>query len=137
MFSSNNPLRVAVYGSELSVTGRGVGLWTTGYQGTLTAAGATPVFLKPASGSRPWGEILDGFVGVVACGHHQGGKMGDIESLCLWCREHRFPLLTIDKALLAMNSAFGGLNYNDLRAKCPKRSSTAIPRSPVCATPST
>jgi putative glutamine amidotransferase len=120
VFSSNSPLRVAVYGSEVQTKGRGVGLWTSGYEGTLTAAGAAPVFLKPASGSRPWGEILDGFVGVVACGHQQGGKMGDIESLCLWCREHRFPLLTIDKALLAMNSAFGGLNYNDLAHEMPE-----------------
>ena len=46
--------------------------------------------------------------------------MGDIESLCLWCREHRFPLLTIDQALLAMNSAFGGLNYNDLSREMPE-----------------
>lgn len=119
MFNSTNPLRVAVYGSEVQTKGRGVGLWTSGYHGTLTAAGAEAVFLKPASGSRSWGEILDGFVGVVACGHHQGGKMGDIESLCLWCREHRFPLLTIDQALLAMNSAFGGLNYNDLSREMP------------------
>jgi hypothetical protein len=120
VFSSNNPLRIAVYGSEVQTKGRGVGLWTSGYHGTLTAAGATPVFLKAATGSRSWGEFLDGFVGVVACGHHQGGKMGDIESLCLWCREHQFPLLTIDKALLAMNSAFGGLNYDDLAREMPE-----------------
>ena len=46
--------------------------------------------------------------------------MGDIESLCLWCRENRFPLLTIDNALLAMNSAFGGLNYNDVAREMPE-----------------
>ena len=46
--------------------------------------------------------------------------MGDIESLCLWCRQHRFPLLTIDHALLAMNSAFGGLNYSDLPREMPE-----------------
>jgi putative glutamine amidotransferase len=46
--------------------------------------------------------------------------MGDIESLCLWCRQHRFPLLTIDQALLAMNSAFGGLNYGDLAREMPE-----------------
>jgi putative glutamine amidotransferase len=46
--------------------------------------------------------------------------MGDIESLCLWCREHRFPLLTIDHALLAMNSAFGGLNFTDLAREMPE-----------------
>jgi putative glutamine amidotransferase len=118
--NSNIPPRIAVYGSEIKTKGRGVGLWTSGYHGTITAAGAEPVFLKPATGSRSWGEILHNFVGVVACGHDSGGKMGDIESLCLWCREHRFPLLTIDKALLAMNSAFGGLNYNDLSREMPE-----------------
>jgi putative glutamine amidotransferase len=120
VFSSNNPLRIAVYGSEVKTKGRGVGLWTSGYHGTLVAAGAEPVFLKPATGNKPWGEILNGYVGVVVCGHEPPGKMGDIESLCLWCRERRFPLLTIDKALLAMNSAFGGLNYNDLAREMPE-----------------
>jgi putative glutamine amidotransferase len=46
--------------------------------------------------------------------------MGDTESLCLWCREHRFPLLTIDQALLAMNSAYGGLNFTDLPREMPE-----------------
>ncbi len=122
MFTSDNPLRIAVYGSEITLKGRGVGLWSTGYQGTLVAAGAEPVFLKPACGGKSWGEILHGFAGVVACTFDSAtpGKMGDIESLCLWCREHRFPLLTIDQALLAMNSAFGGLNYNDLSRELPE-----------------
>ena len=122
MFSTNHPLRIAVYGSEITTKGRGVGLWTSGYHGTLTAAGAEPVFLKPASGGESWSEILHGFGGVVACSFEHGipGKMGDIESLCLWCRQHRFPLLTIDQALLAMNSAFGGLNYGDLSREMPE-----------------
>jgi putative glutamine amidotransferase len=122
VFSTNNPLRIAVYGSEIKIKGRGVGLWTCGYHGTLTAAGAEPVFLKPACGGESWGEILHGFGGVVACSFEHGipGKMGDIESLCLWCRQHRFPLLTIDQALLAMNSAFGGLNYGDLSREMPE-----------------
>lgn len=120
MFSSDNPLRIAVYGSEIKIKGRGVGLWNTGYHGTLVAAGAEPVFLKPACGGKPWGEILDGVLGVVACGFDDGGKLGDIESLCLWCRSHRFPLLTIDNALLAMNAAYGGLNFNDLSREMPE-----------------
>jgi putative glutamine amidotransferase len=122
MFSSDNPLRIAVYGSEIKVKGRGVGLWNTGYHGTLVAAGADPVFLKPNCGGKSWGEILHNFAGVVACGFDSStpGKMGDIESLCLWCREHRFPLLTIDHALLAMNSAFGGLNFTDLAREMPE-----------------
>jgi len=122
MFSSDNPLRIAVYGSETKTKGRGVGLWTSGYHGTLVAAGAEPVFLKPNCGGESWGEILHGTAGVVVCGFEQStpGKMGDIESLCLWCRSHRFPLLTIDNALLAMNAAFGGLNYTDLAREMPE-----------------
>jgi len=61
MFSSENPLRIAIYGSEGKTKGRGVGLWTSGYHGTLTAAGAEPVFLKPACGGESWGEILHVF----------------------------------------------------------------------------
>src|SRR5262245_66201264 len=113
MFTTNNPLPIAVYGSEIKTKGRGVGLWNTGYHGTLIAAGAEPVFLKPNNGGESWGEVLEDVYGVVACGfeHHTPGKLGDIESLCIWCRSHRFRLLTFDTALLAMNSAFGGLNY--------------------------
>lgn len=122
MFSSDNPLRIAVYGSEIKTKGRGVGLWTSGYQGTLVAAGADPVFLKPACGGESWDEILDGMMGVVACGfeNNASGKFGDIESLCLWCRSHRFPLLAIDNGLLAMNAAFGGLNFTDLPREMPE-----------------
>src|ERR1043165_8097773 len=122
VFSTNNPLRIAMYGSEISLKGRGVGLWAAGYKGCLTAAGADPVFLRPATGAVSWGEILRGFAGVVACGFDNStpGKLGDVESLCLWCRSHRFPLLTIDQALLAMNSAFGGLNYMDLPREVPE-----------------
>jgi putative glutamine amidotransferase len=122
VFASTNPIRIAVYGSEIKTKGRGVGLWAAGYHGALTAAGAEPVFLKPACGGKSWPEILHGFAGVVACAFDNStpGKMGDYESLCLWCRERRFPLLTIDHALLAMNAAFGGLNYDDLAREVPE-----------------
>ena len=122
MFSSKDPVRIAVYGSEIKQKGRGVGLWNTGYHGTLTAAGAEPVFLKPATGSESWGEILRGTAGVVACGFDTStpGKAGDMESLALWCRSHRFPMLAIDQGLLAMNAAFGGLNYTDLPREFPE-----------------
>jgi putative glutamine amidotransferase len=120
VFETDNPLRIAVYGSEIKNKGRGIGLWEAGYHGALTAAGAEPVFLKPACGAESWDEILLGFGGVVVCSFETPGKMGDIESLALWCREHRFPLLTIDQALLAMNSAFGGINYGDLSREMPE-----------------
>jgi len=71
MFETKDPLRIAVYGSENKTKGRGVGLWNTGYQGTLVAAGADPVFLQPAAGDEPWDEILDGYKGVVVNGFDQ------------------------------------------------------------------
>lgn len=122
MFNTTSDCRIAVYGSEIKTKGRGVGLWSAGYKSTIIAAGAEPTFLKPACGGRSWSEILHNYVGVVACGFDDStpGKMGDIESLCLWCREHRFPLLAIDQGLLAMNSAFGGLNYGDLPREMPE-----------------
>lgn len=122
MFTPNPDLRIAVYGSEVKKAGRGVGLWAAGYPGAITAAGANPAMLPPAAGDESWDEVLDGFHGVVVCGFHQAdpAKMGNVESLCLWCRQHRFPLLAIDQGLLAMNAAFGGLNYNDLPRELPE-----------------
>ncbi len=122
MFTPNPNLRIAIYGSEVKKQGRGVGLWAAGYQGAINAAGATPAFLPQAAGDESWDEVLDGFHGVVVCGfeHADPSKMGDVESLCLWCRQHRFPLLAIDRGLLAMNAAFGGLNYGDLAREHPE-----------------
>jgi putative glutamine amidotransferase len=113
-------IRVAVYGSEIAVPGKGIGLWSSGYQATITAAGATPVFLKPARGDRPWDEIIDGCDGVVVCGFDRGPtKHGDLEALCTWAKERRFPILGIDRGMLAMNAAYGGLNYDDLPRELP------------------
>jgi gamma-glutamyl-gamma-aminobutyrate hydrolase PuuD len=122
VFPTNPNLRIAVYGSEVRATGKGIGLWAAGYQGALTAAGAAPTFLPAATGAEPWNEVLEGFHGVVVATYTKAtpGKMGDVESLCLWCKQHRFPLLAIDQGLLAMNSAFGGLNYQDLPREVPE-----------------
>lgn len=122
MFSPNSDLRIAIYGSEIKTKGRGVGLWSAGYKATIAAAGAEPTFLKAACGGKSWSEILRNYHGVVACGYDNAtpGKMGDIESLCLWCREHRFPLLAIDQGMLAMNAAFGGLNFTDVPREMPE-----------------
>ena len=122
MFTPNPNLRVAVYGSEVKKAGRGVGLWAAGYQGAIAAAGANATLLDQAAGDEPWGEVLEGFHGVVVAGFHQAdpAKMGDVESLCLWCKQHRFPLLAIDQGLLAMNAAFGGTNYGDLSREMPE-----------------
>jgi putative glutamine amidotransferase len=122
MFDADSTLRIAIYGSEVHRNGRGIGLWATGYEGAITAAGAVPTFLAPASGAEPWDEVLDNYHGVVVNGFGQdnAAKMGDAESLCLWCKQHRYPLLAIDQGLLAMNAAFGGLNYTDLARELPE-----------------
>jgi putative glutamine amidotransferase len=122
VFTPNPNLRIAVYGSEVKKAGRGVGLWAAGYAGAITAAGANPTMLPQATGAESWGEILGGFHGVVASGFEPAdpAKMGDVESLCVWCKRHRFPLLAIDQGLLAMNTAFGGTNYTDLSREMPE-----------------
>src|SRR5215510_14486260 len=111
MFSTPSTTHVAVYGSEIKLLGRGVGLWSVGYQATIVAAGAAQVFLTPSTGKQTWGEMLHGCKGVVVCGHDQGGKAGDMESLAVWCRQHKYPILAIDRGLLALNAALGGANY--------------------------
>ena len=122
MFNNPSPtLRIAVYGSEIDLPRRNIGLWHSGYQGFITAAGATPVFLKAAIGDRPWDEIIDDCIGVVVCGFNQGPtKHGDMESLCQWAKASRFPILGIDRGLLALNAALGGLNYEDLPRELPE-----------------
>ena len=69
MFSTPSALRIAIYGSEVNTAGRGVGLWSIGYKGAITAAGATPVFLEPSTGDQTWGEMLEGCKGVVVSTH--------------------------------------------------------------------
>jgi putative glutamine amidotransferase len=114
-------VRVAIYGSEVGIPGKNIGLWASGYKGAVVAAGATPVFLKPAHGDKPWDEIIDDCGGVVVCGFEHGPtKHGDMESLCSWAKERRFPILAIDRGLLAMNAAYGGLNYEDLPRELPE-----------------
>jgi putative glutamine amidotransferase len=122
MFSSpSSAVRIAIYGSEIGQPRRTIGLWSSGYQGFVSAAGATPVFLKPAHGDRSWDEVLDDCGGVIVCGFDRGPtKHGDMESLCQWTRANRFPILAIDRGLLALNAALGGLNYQDLSRELPE-----------------
>ncbi len=120
---TNTPsVRIGIYGSEVSPSkARGVGLWSAGYQGTLTAAGAEPVFLKRGSGNERWEEILHDVQGVVFSGSFaQSPHKFTEEGLCLWCREKRLPLLAIDQGLLTLNLAFGGLNHQDLCRELPE-----------------
>ena len=114
-------IRIAVYGSEIGQPGRNIGLWASGYQGSIIAAGATPVFLKPAHGDRSWDEILEDAGGVVVCGFDRGPtKHGDLESLCSWCRANRFPVLAIDHGLHVLNVAHGGTVHQDLPRDLPE-----------------
>src|SRR5207302_877283 len=120
MFSTPSPVRIAVYGSEVNTPGRGVGLWSIGYKGAVTAAGATPVFLEPSGGRQTWNELLDGVKGVVLCGFEASTQQGDLESLCVWCKQRKFPILAIDRGLLALNAALGGVNYSDVSRELPE-----------------
>jgi putative glutamine amidotransferase len=121
MQSSLPLVRIGVYGSEIAASGRGVGLWAPGYHNTLTAAGAQPVAIPQATGDETWDEIFDSVQGIVLCGFRNrfGMSHGDEESMCLWCRHRRVPLLAIDQGMLALNSAFGGSNYLDLAREFP------------------
>src|SRR4051794_6815126 len=121
MFSAPSALRIAIYGSEVHTQGRGVGLWSIGYKAAVTAAGATPVILKPSMGGHTWGELLEGCKGVVVCGFDESAKrQGDMESLCVWCKQRKFPILAIDRGLLALNSSLGGANYENLARELPE-----------------
>ena len=106
MFTANPNLRIAVYGSEVKKAGKGVGLWAAGYQGAIAAAGGNATLLAQAAGDESWAEVLEGFHGVVVAGFHNTDttQMGDVESLCLWCKQHRFPLLAIDRGLRYLDS---------------------------------
>ena len=120
MFSTPSPTRIAIYGSEVSTQGRGVGLWAIGYQGAVTAASATPVFLEVPTKKLSWSHLLDGFKGVVVCGFPQAERQSEMESLCQWCKQRKFPILAIDNGLLALNAALGGNNYTNLPRELPE-----------------
>lgn len=116
-----SPVRLAVYGTNRTTPGRGVGLWDSGYTNFIHAADATPVYLKPNKGDKPWDEILKGCHCVAVTGHENvpHAKGGDLESLCQWAKKHKFPLLAIDNGMLSLNASFGGLNYTDLARELP------------------
>ena len=120
--AATSPVRLAVYGPEISVPARGVGLWSAGYKSCIIAADATPVFLKQNRGDRSWGEIVHGCHGIVVVGFEptREGANGDAESLCQWAKKHKVPMLAIDNGMLAMNASFGGLTYFDLPRELPE-----------------
>ncbi len=123
MFATpTSPIKLALYGSDRTTPGRGVGLWDSGYTNFIHAADAHPVFLKQNRGDRSWDEVLRGVHGVIVTGYdgQPHAKGGDLESLCLWAKKHKFPLLAIDNGMLSLNASFGGLNYADLARELPE-----------------
>ena len=100
MFQSNkatSTIRVGIYGRDVAINGRNVGLWPSGYRGALEASGATPVLLPQNNGGDSWSEVLEGLCGVVFPGFERDlTKQGDGESLCHWCQRHKFPILAVD-----------------------------------------
>src|SRR2546425_11318439 len=122
MLKLHTPMRIGIYGSELTAPGRGVGLWAPGYHNTLTHAGAQPVVVRQSTGNETWDEVFEGTQGIVLCGFRgkHGLVNGDEESLCLWCRNRRMPLLAIDQGMLALNTALGGTNHVDVGREVPE-----------------
>lgn len=108
-------IRIAIYGKDMPPIAKGVGLWPSGYDGALSAAGAVPVRLEENEDDT-WTEILRDFQGIVLA----GGGLGREEQLCVWCKDHAFPILAIDQGLLSLNLALGGTNYEDLPKELPE-----------------
>jgi len=119
--STSSAVRVGIYGRDVGVSGRNVGLWPSGYRGALDASGAQPVLLEPNTGGEAWSEILEGLCAVVFSGFDRNSaRQGDGESLCHWCQRHQLPILAIDQGLLVLNQAFGGTIFNDLSREMPE-----------------
>jgi putative glutamine amidotransferase len=125
MLAADNPtFRVAIYGPEEALTNesRGCNLWPLGYAAALTAAGAAPVQLSEPASKCSWGEVLRDIDALVWTGRYRPDLTltSNEERLCRWCRKHRLPLLAVDEALHALNSAFGGTLHLDLSRERPE-----------------
>jgi putative glutamine amidotransferase len=124
MTAHTSPVRIAFHGSESPAqrSGRGWGIWPTGYPAALTAAGAVPVPLAQPGPQRGWGEALADVHGLVLAGSDRAGAptLADSAGLLQWCRDHKLPLLAIDQGMLTLNTAFGGSTYLDLARELPE-----------------
>jgi gamma-glutamyl-gamma-aminobutyrate hydrolase PuuD len=123
MFTSDSTLRIAVYGTDEGATkeARGCGLWPVGYSGTIKAAGANPVFLDRLPPGESWKETLAGIDGVVVADSfaQTPRDIAAEEGLCKYCKRYRVPILGIDKGMLVLNAALGGINHEDLPRELP------------------
>ena len=123
MSSKLPPLRIGIYGQDNTPANErhGCGLWMAGDAASLEVAEATPVWLgNVAEGC--WGEVLQDVQGVLIVGHDGDARrsLTYAETLCLWCREHDFPLLGVDHGMHALNAAFGGTLYQDVSRELPE-----------------
>jgi len=114
-------ITIVIFGTDPTAhrSRRGWGIWSPGYPAAVTAAGGIPVLL---SGKQSWQEALQGVQGVLFAGteRQHGQPIAEDESLLMYCRQHRLPLLAIDQGLLALNTAFGGTIYLDLARELPE-----------------
>lgn len=125
MSTTQANVRVGIFGVE-PVCGSDVnhhpGLWSAGYAGSLTAAGAVPVELSQPKGRTTWDDILEEIDGVVYAGFPNSDlrPIAHEEQLCHYCRENKLPMLAIDSGLLMLNTAFGGTIYTELARELPE-----------------
>src|SRR5262249_5912914 len=122
MSSKPPTIRIGIYGPDNTPRNErhGCGLWMAGYAASLEAADAVPVALDEAAGV-PWAELLADLHGVVPLGQagDRGRPTARADALCLWCREHDFPLLGVDHGMHSLNTALGGVVYQDVGRELP------------------
>jgi putative glutamine amidotransferase len=116
-------VRIGVFGPDLPRSGdrHGCGLWPAGLAASVVAAEGEPVTLTDPP-VRPWDDLLEGLHGVVLAGNDLLPRRNpaDAEALCLWCHDHKVPLLAIDHGLHLLNSAHGGTVHLDLSRDLPE-----------------
>lgn len=122
MSSKPPAFRVGIVGPDHTPKNErhGCGLWMAGYAACLQAADAIPVTLDE-SPDVAWDELLAELHGVMLIGHDGDRRrsISQAESLVLWCREHDFPLLGVDHGMHLLNTALGGLIYQDVGREMP------------------
>ncbi len=125
MSKGTSPVRIGIYGPECARKGErhGCGLWDAGVASCIIAAEAEPVNLPDAHG-QSWDEILEGkgIHGVVITGSDDSPRRNtsEVEALCQWSRENRFPVLAIDHGLHLLTTAHGGTVFFDLPRDQPE-----------------
>jgi len=123
MFDVPSTLRIGIYGREEegAQAARSFALWSVGYEATVKAAGATPVFLQEKTPDLSWKEILHDIDGVVFS-ESPGRTPNPVEEeeMVRFCREHRIPLLGVDRGMQVLNTAFHGQLHEDLSRELPE-----------------